>query len=187
LQFSRNRLGIIIIICFLVLILVIYTSTSSPNDYKITAHNVSTSNFEGYGMSFNYPSNWNLTTDGSQGLTILVSPNFQNNEAPSMTISTMQNPQGESYQDAINTVTAPPPDPTYHLISNKTTTVDNITAYINYFTVDDPAHYTQNMTLEYVYMVENGTTYTLIVSAPLNEFNNDQANFNTMINSFKIL
>ncbi len=185
-QFSRIRFGLIII-GILALILVVYNLTSTPNDYKITTYNVSTNNYAGYGVSFNYPSNWNLTTDNSQGIVITVSSNLLDNEDPSLQIITMTNPQGESDQDAINAVTAPPPDPTYHLISNKTIIVDNTTAYVNNFTVDDPAHYTENMTLEYVNMVKNGTTYTLIFSAPVNDFNNDQANFNTIISSFKIL
>ena len=190
-RLSRKYIGLIII-GILILIFVVYNLTSTPNDYKITSNNMSTNNFVGYGVSFNFPSDWNLTTDNngfdsSQGIIITVSPNEENDEAPLFEVLIMPN-QGMSDQDAINAAINTSTNPSsWHLISNKTTTVDNITAYINYFTVDDPAHYTQNMTLEYVYMVENGTTYTLIVSAPLNEFNNDQANFNTMINSFKIL
>ena len=185
-QLSRNHIGLIII-GILALILVVYTLTSTPNDYNITSYNASTNNFEGYGMSFNFPSNWNLTTDSSQGLSVMVSPNLQDNEAPNLQIDKMQNPGGVSDQDAIKSMTAPPPDPTYNLISNKTTTIDNITAYVQTFTVNDPTTFTENMTMEYVYIIKNGTTYTLIVSAPLNDFNNDQANFNKMINSFKIL
>lgn len=190
-RLSRIHIGLIIGI--LVLILVIYSFTmptnniTSSNNYKITSYNVSTNNFTGYDVSFNFPSDWNLTTDSSQGTIITVSPNLQDNMVPSFQIIIMSNPQGESDQDAIKAVTAPPPDPTYHLISNNTTTVDNITEYVNEFRVDDPSNYAENMTLEYVNLVKNGTTYTLIVSAPMKDFRNNQANFNTIINSFKIL
>ena len=107
-QLSRIYIGLIII-GVLALILVVYTLTSTPNDYKITAYNASTNNFQGYGMSFNFPSDWNVSTDSSQGLSVMVSPNLQDNEAPNLQIDTIQNPGGESDQDAIKSMTAPPP------------------------------------------------------------------------------
>jgi len=152
---------------------------------------MSTNNFVGYGVSFNFPSDWNLTTDNngfdsSQGIIITVSPNEENDEAPLFEVLIMPN-QGMSDQDAINAAINTSTNPSsWHLISNKTTTIDNNTAYVNTFTVDDPADFTENMTLEQMNIVKKGNTYTLMIQTPVNDFNNNQANFNTMINSIKI-
>ena len=86
-RLSRNHIGLLIV-GFLVLILIVYNFTSTPNDYKITTNNISTNNFAGYGVSFNFPSNWNLSTvyDGgvynSQRIVITLSPNIVDNDAP---------------------------------------------------------------------------------------------------------
>jgi hypothetical protein len=190
LRLSRKYIGLIII-GILILIFVVYNLTSTPNDYKITSNNMSTNNFVGYGVSFNFPSDWNLTTDNngfdsSQGIIITVSPNEENDEAPLFEVLIMPN-QGMSDQDAINAAINTSTNPSsWHLISNKTTTIDNNTAYVNTFTVDDPADFTENMTLEQMNIVKKGNTYTLMIQTPVNDFNNNQANFNTMINSIKI-
>ena len=189
-RLSRKYIGLIII-GILILIFVVYNLTSTPNDYKITSNNMSTNNFVGYGVSFNFPSDWNLTTDNngfdsSQGIIIMVSPNEENDEAPLFEVLIMPN-QGMSDQDAINAAINTSTNPSsWHLISNKTTTIDNNTAYVNTFTVDDPADFTENMTLEQMNIVKKGNTYTLMIQTPVNDFNNNQANFNTMINSIKI-
>ncbi len=189
-RLSRKYIGLIII-GILILIFVVYNLTSTPNDYKITSNNMSTNNFVGYGVSFNFPSDWNLTTDNngfdsSQGIIITVSPNEENDEAPLFEVLIMPN-QGMSDQDAINAAINTSTNPSsWHLISNKTTTIDNNTAYVNTFTVDDPADFTENMTLEQMNIVKKGNTYTLMIQTPVNDFNNNQANFNTMINSIKI-
>ena len=189
-RLSRKYIGLIII-GILILIFVVYNLTSTPNDYKITSNNMSTNNFVGFGVSFNFPSDWNLTTDNngfdsSQGIIITVSPNEENDEAPLFEVLIMPN-QGMSDQDAINAAINTSTNPSsWHLISNKTTTIDNNTAYVNTFTVDDPADFTENMTLEQMNIVKKGNTYTLMIQTPVNDFNNNQANFNTMINSIKI-
>ena len=189
-KLSRNRIGLILI-GILVLVLVVYNLTGNPEDYKITSNNVSSNTYSGYGVSFNFPSDWNLTTDynqgsdSSQGVIITVSPNEEDDEAPLFEVLTMPN-QDMSDAEALKAV-QDSTDPTWHQISNKTTTIDNTTAYVTTFTVDDPKDFTENMTLEQVNMVKNGNTYTLMIQAPVNDFKNNQANFNIMLNSFKIL
>jgi len=54
------------------------------------------------------------------------------------------------------------------------------------FTVDDPADFPENMTLEQIDIVKTGTSYILMIQTPVNDFSNNQANFNIIINSFKI-
>ena len=86
LRLSRKYIGLIII-GIIVLIFVVYNFTSTPNDYKITSNNISTNSFVGYGVSFNFPSDWNISTDNngfgsSQGIIINVSPNEEDDEAP---------------------------------------------------------------------------------------------------------
>jgi len=102
-------------------------------------------------------------------------------------ITIAPNPQGMSDQEALNAaVVDTSSDPTWHQISNKTIIMDNSTAFLNTFTVDDPTDFTENMILEQINVVKKGNTYTFMFLAPVNEFSNNQANFNTIINSFKI-
>ncbi len=189
-RLSRNYIGLIIV-CILVLILVVYNFTGSPNDYKVISNNISTNSYSGYGVSFNFPSNWNLSTDYnqghdiSQGMIITVSQNDADNEAPFFEVSIIPNPPDMSGQDALNTELNSNPSNWYQ-ISNKTTIINNNTEYVSMFTIDDPADFTENMTLEQIGLVKNGTSYILMSQAPVNDFNNTQANFNIMINSFKI-
>lgn len=192
-RLSRIHIGLIII-GILALILVVYSLTSTPNDYKIKTNNISTNNFVGYGVNFDFPSDWNLTTEynggfaNSQGIIITVSPNEEDNEAPLFEVLVMSDPQGMSDQDALNSLLNNSSNPSsWHQISNKTITMDNTTAYVNTFTIDDSTDFTENMTLEQINIAKNGTTYTLMIQAPVNDFNNNQANFNIMTNSFKII
>ena len=90
-----------------------------------------------------------------------------------------------SDQEALNAaVVDTSSDPTWHQISNKTIIMDNSIAFLNTFKVDDPTDFTENMTLEQINVVKKG--YTFMFLAPVNEFSNNQTNFNTIINSFKI-
>jgi hypothetical protein len=195
LRLSRNYIGLITI-GILVILLVGYNFTNSSsdnsnynlNDYKVTTVNQSTSTFSGYNLSFNFPSNWNVNTNNDDGLIITITPEQSNSDNdPFLEVILAPNPKGMTDQDAIDAVLDSSSYPnSWHQISNKTLSIDNNTAYENIFTVDDKADFSENMTLEQINIIKNGTTYTFMLQAPVNDFNNEETNFNIMINSIKI-
>jgi hypothetical protein len=195
LRLSRNYIGLITI-GILVILLVGYNLTNSSsdnsnynlNDYKVTTVNQSTSTFSGYNLSFNFPSNWDVNTDNDNGLIITITPEQSNSDNdPFLEVIVAPNPKDMTDQEAVDAAldTSSYPN-SWHQISNKTLSIDNNTAYENTFTVDDKTDFSENMTLEQINIVKNGTTYTFMLQAPVNDFNNEQTNFNIMINSIKI-
>jgi hypothetical protein len=163
----------------------VLSNISTPDAYHVTAYNSTTNTYSGYGVSFNYPSNWTLQTNNKDGATALVYTGNSNNETPFFQITITPNPDAMSDEDALNQLNTAPNYP-WDEVSNNTLIINNNTAYENIYTANDTTVYSQIMTMEQINIFKNRMTYTIVIQAPTNEFNKLQPDFNIMINSFKI-
>ena len=69
------------------------------------------------------------------------------------------------------------------VISNNTITINGNTAYGQ---ISRNNYYNQSMTYQTIYIVKNGTSYTINIQAPNDDFESLKPIFNNIINSFKI-
>lgn len=201
---SRNYWGLIII-GFLVLIVVAVNFNYDSNDINIqnntsiydginngtvSVHNTSTNTYSGYGVIFNFPSNWGVQAFNAEGSnTILITPNSanpSNSDEPEFEILVTPNPSGISNQEALNAIKVIPNQIGWTSVSNNTFTLDNNTAYENVITVNNSAIFREIMMLHRINIVKSGNTYSILIQAPTNEFSNENPTFQSILNSFKI-
>jgi hypothetical protein len=183
----RIIVGIVVMVVLVLSVLIpqAISNISTPDEYHVTTYNNTTNTYSGYGISFNFPSNWTLQTDNGDGATALVYTGDSNNETPFFQITVTPNANMRSDQQALDTINTAPDYP-WDWVSNNTLTIDNNTVYENTYTAKDPTVYSQIMKMEQVNMFKNRITYSIVIQAPSNKFNKLQPEFNTMLNSFKI-
>ena len=184
LQISRKYIGLIIILmlAFLVLSFSADNISNIANSNNIKAYNSTTNTYSGNGISFNYPSNWNVQTNNQAGNNeiMVVSDDtvFQ--------VSILPKPPGMSDQEAITAIQSSTYPDGFQKISNNTLTIDGNTAYETIYAVNNPSIFHEIIIIQQIVFVKNGTTYSLDFQAPNNEFNNEKPNFDIILNSFKI-
>jgi len=184
LQISRKYIGVIIILILSFLVLNFSASNISniANSNNIKVYNSTTNTYSGNGISFNYPSNWNLQTDNLDGNNAIIV--VSNNTTFQVSIS--PNPPSMSDQDAIIAIQSSSNPDGFQIISNNTLIIDGNTAYETTYTVNNSTIFPEIMTDQQIAFVKNGTTYGLDFRAPINDFNNEKPNFDMILNSFKI-
>lgn len=192
------------IIGFLVISFLIFNMISdTAQNSNIQVYNATTNTYSTHGVSFNYPSNWSINTQ-TQGRNYEIYiepplPEQPNNTNDGISISSTnsrdssqfiitieKNRYGISDTDKINSILKEPNAVGWQLISNNTLTVDGNAAYEKTLFVNDSASYGNVMILQSIYIIKNGTTYTITSKAPANDFENQKSIFNDIINSFKI-
>jgi PsbP-like protein len=183
----RKYIGLIIILILAFLVLSFSASYISniANSKNIKAYNSTTNTYSGNGISFNYPSNWNIQTDNQGGNNIIMI--VSNNATFQISIQISPNPPGMSDQEAITGIQNSINPDGFQKISNNTLTIDGNTAYETTYTVNNHTIFPEITTDQQIALVKNGTTYSLDFQAPTNEFNNEKPNFDIILNSFKIL
>lgn len=153
---------------------------SNGTNGNISVHNSSTYTYNGYGVSFNFPSDWSVNILNAGGPNIAVSPNNSDSDIPFCQINLQS--LGMSNQEAINVAINSQGPPGSTLISNSTLKINNNTIYKSTFSLNDPA----NNTLQINSIVKNETIYSIILQAPTTQFNQLKPDFNIILNSFKI-
>ena len=194
---QKKYIGLIVVISIIVILSVGYitintfgVSGSSFGSFtdtgSVTQVDMQGNTYSGDGVSFNIPTNWQVdkVVDGTNiNLNIIKN----NSNTTRITVAISPNPQGLSNQDIINMIqNQTNEDGNWEKISNNTTSINGNTAYENKYKVTDSSMFNEPTTEEDITFIENGTTYTLIFQAPINEFNNEQTNFNITLNSFKV-
>jgi hypothetical protein len=179
--------GILVMLVLILSVLIpqAISNYSTPDAYHVTAYNSTTNTYSGYGISFNFPSNWTLHTNNKDGATALVYTGNSNNETPLFQITITPNRDAESDEHALNQLNTAPDFP-WDEVSNNTLTINNNSAYENTYTANDTTVYSQIMTMEQINIFKNRMTYTIVIQAPTNEYNKLQPEFNIMLNSFKL-
>lgn len=184
---SRNYWELIII-CVFVSIGIAYCvinyyvafPVSNGVNGNILVHNYTTDTYNGYGMSFNFPSDWSVNVVKGDGTNIIISPNKYDPDDPLCQVSSQS--LGMSNQETINTVLTSPGPPGSTLISNTTLKINNNTVYESTFSLNDPA----DDILHINSIVKNGTMYSVLIQAPATQFNQLKPKFDIILNSFKI-
>ena len=180
---------IVLILAFLVLSFSIGNVTNINNSNTIKQYNATTNTFTGSGVSFNFPSNWNVQTNyGSETDISLFNDDNNYNDAqyPLFELSIIPNPIGLSDQDSLDSIQNMPPQTGFQEISNQTIKVDNNTAYEFIYTINDPSMFPVNMTDQEIGFVKNGSTYMMDFMAPSTDFNNEKQNFDIILSTLKI-
>ena len=206
--FYRENLNIpakhIVLIIFIIVGLLVLTFSlngailDKTNKNSITTFNTTTNTYSAQDISFNYPSNWTLNTNYQGSITYIMinyplkedSSDTQNEDiistkgrnAPQFQVTIDNNHLERSDQDIINSIKNTPING-LQAISNNTFTLNENIAFEQ---ISRNNYYNQSMTFQTIYIVKNGTTYTINIQAPTNDFENLKPIFDNMINSFRI-
>ncbi|MBI5679973.1 MAG: hypothetical protein HZC47_03640 [Methanobacterium sp.] len=149
-----------------------------------------TSTYSGNGVSFNYPGGWQQLQTSSQSTLVSVGdPKSIDNATGSInTLAAIQKaalPSGTTLKQVYDNTYAQfvAQDSTFKTISDTTTTVDGATAYVNIHTVDVKGVQKKEKA---VWFEKNGSAYVILCGSLPADFDSQQANFDTIINSFKV-
>ena len=152
------------------------------NSNNIRDYNSITNMYSGNGISFNYPSNWNVQTDNRAGNKVIMVVS----DDTIFQVSILPKPPGMSNQEAITAIQSSTYPDGFQKISNNTLAINGNTAYETIYAVNNPSIFHEIIIIQQIVFVKNGTTYSLDFQAPNNEFNNEKPNFDMILNSFKI-
>jgi PsbP. len=140
------------------------------------------STYSGNGVSFNYPSNWQLSQNPTTGSTFSVSV-FKYNTMNSTGLWIYIMPSNKSTQNIINNMqNTVVPNGT--ILSKGTLKIDGNTAY--QVTCIDNNNSSSKMRYEGISFVKNGKMYSFLLQTPNNDFDKEKSNFDIILNSFKI-
>lgn len=149
-----------------------------------------TSTYSGNGVSFNYPASWQQLQTSSQITLVSVGdPKSADNSTGSVnTLVAVQKtalPNGNSLKQVYDNTYAQfaAQEASFKTISDTTTTVDGTTAYVNTHTVDVRGVQKKEKA---VWFEKNGSAYVILCGSLPADFDSQQANFDTIINSFKV-
>lgn len=174
-------------IILLVSIVLISGCTTTGNQ---TTSNTSTSakSYHGDQFNFNYPSNWQLITSQAQNSTIAVgdpsSADNNGNVQVNVEIQVSVKPSNITMQDYYNSTYAQfaAQNLGYKQLSDGTITVNGKKALENVYILNSLSKEQRAV------WIQNGNTiYILLCSAPISQYSSEQENFNTIINSFKLI
>lgn len=152
------------IVPIIILILAIITISGCISN---NSNNTSVNNYTGNGISVNYPSDWTVNND-TEGILVFLKNSDTNTQLTLQTI----------LQTGIDP--GLPPVDNLTIVSHTTRTIANKTA--------KEVTYKSNLLMYGTVTFEkNGKTFIIDYQAPINEFQNETGNFNTIINSIKVL
>lgn len=165
------------------LVLVVSSSGCISTGWLVNNLNNGNSTYSGNGISFNYPSNWQLSQNTATGSTFSVSV-FRYNSMNSTVLQLYIMPSNKSTQDIINNMqNTVVPNGT--ILSKGTLKIDGNTAYqITCINKDNGSN--QSMRYEGISFVKNGKMYSFLLQAPNKDFDKEKSNFDLILNSFKI-
>lgn len=164
-----------------------FISGSISGSGSVTNVDMDGNTYSGDGVSFDIPSHWQVykVVDGTN-VNINIVKNYS--DTTQITIAIAPNPKGLSNQELIDSVKDPvnEGDGNWVKISNNTISINGTTAYENTYTVSNLSQFKGSLIIKEINFIKNGYTYGFTFQAPVNEFNNEQTNFNITLNSFKI-
>jgi hypothetical protein len=156
----------IFMVIFLIFVLIAVSGcVNYPGNVNKT---ISIKNYTGSGISLNYPSDWMVNNDTSY--MILFNKNSGINTYLSIQVMLMSG--GFTSKDAI-------PPGNFTKVSNGTRTIDNVTAH-------DVIYKSDLLMGGTTFFEKDGKTIIITYQAPLNEFEQEKVNFDTIINSIKL-
>lgn len=148
--------------------------TPGNTTYKITEKDSKTNHYEDNEISFDYPSNWNITVR-KYSISLFNDRSQVTIEKPGINAAYIL----ENISRKNVSATVPLPS---EVISNKTITVDGLKAQkITYQTKGDSGPSRIEITIN-----KNSKLFRIYFYAPADEFKSAEVDFNMIINSFKI-
>lgn len=154
------------------------TSQNSKNDTKT---------FTGDDISFQYPGSWKTIGSQSRDSVIAVGDPATNdgngNARVNVLIQKTVLPQGQTFLQYYNSTYTQYKSQNlgFEPVSEGTVVVNGITAYENIYKINSGEQKEQRA----IWIQKGGLIYIILCSAPVAEFNNQQANFDIIVNSFK--
>ena len=144
--------------------------------------------YNGDQFSFNYPSTWQLIISQAQNSSIAVgdptSADSSGNVQVNVEIQTAVKPSNITIQEYYNSTYAQfaAQNLGYRQLSDGTITVNGKTALENVYILSSISKEQRA-----VWIQDGNIIHIILCSAPVSQYNNQQANFNTIINSFKLI
>lgn len=161
-----------------ILALVVFASGCTNSNY-----------YSGNGVSFDYPSSWKTLSASAPNIAAVADPNSMNNATGDIyTLAAIQKialPSGQTLKQVYDSTYQQfaQQDSSFKTVSDTTTTVDGTTAYVNTHLIDVNGVQKQEKA---VWLTKNGNIYIILCGALPSQFEGQQANFNMIINSFKV-
>ena len=176
----------------IILLLSIILTSGCINSGNQTTNNTSNNSqtYSGDQFTFNYPANWQLISGQGQNSTAAVgdpaTADSNGNVQVSVVIQKAIKPSDVTLQEYYNATYAQfaaQKNLSYTQLSDGTILVNGKTALENVYTIDSLAPEEKRAV-----WIQNGSNiYIILCSAPVSQYNSQQANFNAIISSFKLI
>ncbi len=158
-------------------------SSISIDDPLSSFTNSPTKTFTGYGVSFEYPSSWYVYPDNTTGNNVIMATKEVGFNNVQFQVQIMPNngmPEKSAVKEFRESYT-----PGWNKVASYKLTIDNKAAYEDMYTVND-THFSKLMRMSQIILVKNDKSYLMLLQAPEDEFDKERANFNVILNSFKV-
>ena len=173
------------LICLIVLISGCISMEDLTSGY-LSGDNLSnsTKNITAYGVSFEYPSGWFANADNTTGDNVIIATKelgFNNVQFQVQIWNNNGMPEDRAVNELRNIQTQG-----WEKISSNELIIDNKTAYEDVYLVND-THFSKLIRMSHILLVKNDKTYMMLLQAPDDEFDSEKANFDIILNSFRVL
>jgi hypothetical protein len=145
--------------------------------------------YSGEEITFEYPKGWEtIASQGRDSIVAVGDPNSADGNGKTqinVVIQKTVKPQNSTFKDYYNATYAQFASQNMGFIpvSDGTLALNGVTAYENIYKINSGGQKQERA----IWILKNNRIYIILCSAPVSEFNNQQANFDTIINSFKLL
>jgi len=154
-----------------------------------TTSNVPTKTYQNDQFSFEYPETWEIVNSTTPSVVVAVGdPKSADSNGNINTLTAIQSaplPSGSTLKDTFDATyqNFEQTETTYNLISEGSITVNGLSGYENIHTIDVNGVTKKERA---VWLEKNGTIYVILCGALPADFDTANADFNVIINSFKI-
>ena len=175
----------------LILISAVVLASGCTNSGNQTSGNVQnkTKVYSGEEITFEYPGGWQTIASQARDSAVAVgdpnSADGNGNAQVNVVVQKTIKPQNATFKDYYNATYAQFASQNLGFIpiSDGTVVVNGITAFENIYKINSGSQKQERA----VWILKNDRIYIILCSAPVSEFSSQQANFDSIVNSFKVL
>lgn len=175
----------------LILISSVVLASGCTDNGNQTSGDVNSKNkvYSGDEITFEYPEGWEtISSQARDSLVAVGDPNSaegNGNARVNVVIQKTVNPQNTTFKDYYTATYTQFASQNLGFIpvSDGTLVVNGITALENVYKINSSGQKQKRA----IWILKNNRIYIILCSAPVSEFNNQQKNFEIIINSFKVL
>lgn len=162
---------------------VILASGCTTEEGNKTTTTTPTKTYAQGGISFDYPESWEVANATTANAIVAVAD--PQNKQTLVVIQKTALPSGQTLKETFDATYSQyeAQIPNYQKISDGTLTVDGVTAYERIHKVNVDSTQKQERA---VWLEKNGTIYVILCGALPEDFDKEKANFDIIINSFKV-